>query len=64
MIASYRAGDLITWRDKHGLRTPRRNEDDTFTVLDANILNYVEVLNNRTCEKSFMHVSVIRRIPL
>ena len=64
MIASYKAGDLVVWRDEHGLRMPRRNEDDTFTVLDANILNYVEVLNNRTGERTFMHVSIIRRIPL
>jgi len=64
MIACYRAGDLVVWKDQHGLRTPQRNEKDTFTVLDANILNYVEVLNNRSGERSFIHVSVIKRVPL
>ena len=65
MIACYRVGDLIMRRnDCVGLRSPKRNLEDTFTVLDANILNYVEVLNNRSGERSFMHVSVIKRIPL
>jgi hypothetical protein len=57
-------GDLVVWKDQHGLRTPSRNERDTFTVLDSNFQNYVDVLNNRTGARSFMHVSVIKRVPL